>query len=71
MPQAQQTFLGYESMHPSPTGCTRAGYVSTNMSSYRGYKHVSEGADTPCWLALLVPQGTTGGWFTEREQQSF
>lgn len=48
-----------------------AGYVSTNMSSYRGYKHVSEGADTPCWLALLVPQGTTGGWFTEREQQSF
>ena len=30
------------------------GYVATDMSSYKGPLQVDEGADTPCYLALLA-----------------
>jgi len=32
------------------------GYVSTNMTTYKGHKTIDEGAETPVYLALL-PQG--------------
>ncbi|KAK9808498.1 hypothetical protein WJX73_001486 [Symbiochloris irregularis] len=46
------------------------GYVSTAMSSYKGTKHASEGADTPVWAALLLPNDVTGKFFAEREETS-
>jgi carbonyl reductase 1 len=47
------------------------GYVNTDMSSGRGTKTVTQGADTPAWLALLAPKGTTGKFFSERSEESF
>ena len=47
------------------------GYVATDMSSWQGYKHTSEGADTPAWLALLAPSKTTAQWFSDRKAQPF
>jgi len=46
------------------------GYVDTDMSSHRGTKTVLQGADTPAWLALLAPKGTTGKFFSERNEES-
>lgn len=46
------------------------GYVATDMSSWKGTKHSSEGADTPTWAALLLPQDVTGKFFAEREETS-
>ena len=40
------------------------GYVATDMSSHRGYKTTAQGADTPTWLALVVPPSQTGKWST-------
>jgi len=36
--------------------CCCPGYVSTNMTSYKGHKTIEAGAETPVYLALL-PQG--------------
>lgn len=47
------------------------GYVNTDMSSHRGYKTPLQGADTPAWLALLAPKGTTGRFFSERTEEPF
>eukprot|EP00884_Botryococcus_braunii_P017099 jgi/Botrbrau1/4072/Bobra.152_3s0027.1 len=47
------------------------GYVKTDMSSGRGIKDPSEGADTPVWLALLAPPSMTGGFYSERTQEPF
>lgn len=56
---------------PWPYDLWVAGYVATDMSSWRGYKHASEGADTPSWLALLAPPGTSGKFFSSRKEESF
>lgn len=42
------------------------GWVRTDMGSERAPLSVSEGADTPVWLATLPPGGPTGGLFRER-----
>lgn len=47
------------------------GYVATDMSSWRGHKHTSEGADTPAFLALLAPKDATGQWWSDRTSQPF
>lgn len=47
------------------------GYVNTDMTSGRGYKTVLQGADTPAWLALLAPKGTSGKFFSDRKEESF
>ena len=47
------------------------GYVATDMTSWRGYKHTSEGADTPAWLALLAPPEITAQFFSGRKAESF
>lgn len=47
------------------------GYVATDMSSHRGIKTPLQGADTPVWLALLAPRGTTGKFFSERREEPF
>lgn len=47
------------------------GYVDTDMSSHRGIKTPLQGADTPVWLALLAPQGTSARFFSERKEESF
>jgi carbonyl reductase 1 len=48
------------------------GYVSTNMSSYRGFKTPEQGADTPVYVALLPPaKSVTGRFFTDRREEPF
>ena len=47
------------------------GYVNTDMTSGRGHKSVLGGADTPAFLALLAPKGTTGKFFSDRNEESF
>ena len=47
------------------------GYVNTDMSSGRGTKTPLQGADTPAWLALLAPKGTTGKFFSSRKEEPF
>ena len=47
------------------------GYTATDMSSWRGTKHASEGADTPAWLALLAPTHLSAKFFSERQIISF
>ena len=47
------------------------GYVNTDMSSGRGTKTPLQGADTPAWLALLAPKGTTQKFFSERKEEPF
>jgi carbonyl reductase 1 len=47
------------------------GYVNTDMSSHRGTKTPAQGADTPAWLALLAPKGTTAKFFSERKEEPF
>lgn len=47
------------------------GYVDTDMSSHKGYKTPLQGADTPAWLALLAPKGTTGKFFSDRKEEAF
>ena len=63
--------LGHADLTVAATTLLPAGYVATDMSSWRGYKHSSEGADTPSWLALLAPTGTTGKFFSSRQEESF
>ena len=45
------------------------GYVSTNMSSYKGHKTIEEGAITPLYLALLPPNvdGPKGEFWAEKQ----
>ena len=47
------------------------GYVDTDMSSHRGIKTPLQGADTPVWLALLAPKGTSGKFFSDRHEEAF
>ncbi len=47
------------------------GYVDTDMTSHRGVKTLEEGADTPVWLALMLPGGPSGKLFAERKQIPF
>ena len=42
------------------------GYTRTDMSP-KATRTVTEGADTPVWLATLPDDGPTGGFFYERE----
>lgn len=45
------------------------GYCATDMSSWGGIKSANEGADTPFFLSLAPP--ISGGFFSERRQESF
>jgi len=46
--------------------CT-PGYCSTSMSSYKGHRPASVGADTPVWLALQPPNtAVTPGFYYDR-----
>ena len=47
------------------------GWVDTDMSSHRGIKTPLQGADTPVWLALLAPKGTSGKFFSDRREEAF
>jgi hypothetical protein len=47
-------------------------YCSTDMSSWRGMQSAAAGADTPVWLALMPQEEfVTGGFYRDRQQQSF
>jgi len=43
------------------------GWVRTNMGGRNAERHVSEGADTPVWLALDAPQKLTGKFLRDRK----
>lgn len=45
------------------------GYVSTDMSSWRGELPASEGADTPTWLALAPESAVPTGkfWYLRKD----
>ncbi|KAL4230729.1 NADH-cytochrome b5 reductase [Mactra antiquata] len=49
------------------------GYVSTDMSSFKGTKTIDEGADTPLYLALLPPNTTSpkGNYCSDRKISTF
>jgi NAD(P)-dependent dehydrogenase (short-subunit alcohol dehydrogenase family) len=44
------------------------GWVKTEMGGTGADREVSEGADTPVWLATLPDDGPTGGFFRDREK---
>lgn len=44
------------------------GWVKTDMGGEGAELSVSEGADTPVWLATLPEDGPTGGFFRERKR---
>jgi NAD(P)-dependent dehydrogenase (short-subunit alcohol dehydrogenase family) len=43
------------------------GWVRTNMGGRNAERDVSEGADTPVWLALDAPQKLTGKFLRDRK----
>ena len=47
------------------------GYVNTDLSSHRGVKTTAEGADTPTFLALLLPPDQTGQWWEDQQSHAF
>lgn len=49
------------------------GYVKTDMTDFKGFKTVEEGADTPLFVALLPPGATSpkGKFISEREVKEF
>lgn len=42
------------------------GWVRTDMGGPGADRSISEGADTPVWLATLLPDGPRGGFFRDR-----
>ena len=46
-------------------------YVATDMSSWKGYKTVEQGAETPVWLALRCPLERTGRFFSNCKEEPF
>lgn len=54
----------------SPCRCPHPpGWCSTSMSSFRGPRPAAEGADTPAWLALEVPEFVTGQFWRDRKAE--
>ena len=47
------------------------GYVATEMGGPGAPRSISEGADTPVWLATLDDDGPTGGFFRDRRPIDF
>ncbi|XP_022079858.1 carbonyl reductase [NADPH] 3-like isoform X2 [Acanthaster planci] len=53
--------------------CCCPGYVSTDMSSFKGTKTIDEGAITPVYCALLPPGSAefNGKMFSDKELYEF
>ncbi len=50
---------------PIKVNAADPGYVATDMNQHRGVRSVEQGAATPVRLALLPPDGPTGGYFND------
>jgi NAD(P)-dependent dehydrogenase (short-subunit alcohol dehydrogenase family) len=50
---------------PIKVNAADPGYVATDMNGHRGVRSVEQGAATPVRLALLPPDGPTGGYFND------
>lgn len=48
---------------PIKVNSVNPGYIATDMNSHQGTKSVEEGAAEPVRMALLGPDGPTGGFF--------
>ena len=50
---------------PIKVNAADPGYVATDMNQHQGVRSVEQGAATPVRLALLPPDGPTGGYFND------
>jgi NAD(P)-dependent dehydrogenase (short-subunit alcohol dehydrogenase family) len=50
---------------PIKVNAADPGYVATDMNQNQGVRSVEQGAATPVRLALLPPEGPTGGYFND------
>ena len=50
---------------PIKVNAADPGYVATDMNRNQGVRSVEQGAATPVRLALLAPDGPTGGYFND------
>jgi len=50
---------------PIKVNAADPGYVATDMNQHQGLRSVEQGAATPVRLALLPPDGPTGGYFND------
>jgi NAD(P)-dependent dehydrogenase (short-subunit alcohol dehydrogenase family) len=50
---------------PIKVNAADPGYVATDMNQHQGLRSVEQGAATPVRLALLPPEGPTGGYFND------
>ena len=50
---------------PIKVNAADPGYVATDMNRHQGVRSVEQGAATPVRLALLPPDGPTGGYFND------
>jgi NAD(P)-dependent dehydrogenase (short-subunit alcohol dehydrogenase family) len=50
---------------PIKVNAADPGYVATDMNRHRGVRSVEQGASAPVRLALLPPDGPTGGYFND------
>jgi len=50
---------------PIKVNAADPGYVATDMNRHQGVRTVEQGAATPVRLALLPPDGPTGGYFSD------
>ena len=50
---------------PIKVNAADPGYVATDMNRHQGVRTVEQGAATPVRLALLPPDGPTGGYFND------
>jgi carbonyl reductase 1 len=47
------------------------GWVKTDMGGEQADRSIEEGAETPVWLAMLPPDGPSGGFFRDRAAASW
>jgi len=50
---------------PIKVNAADPGYVATDMNRHQGVRSVQQGASTPVRLAMLQPEGPTGGYFSD------